>query len=119
MFKDSNEQIIDWKLSLRLASGKVFLAEELLKMLQAELPKFRTNITAALQKNDLNALFHNVHKLHGSACYCGATKIMDITKILERVVKENDASQIQQLIPKLLDYIDKAIQELASGEYKK
>jgi two-component system sensor histidine kinase BarA len=97
---------IDWKLSLKLASGKSKLAKNLFAMMISNLPDDKDLINTAFQINNLENLREHVHKLHGSCCYTGFAKLKYITKNLEQQIIFKNHQQIKKYINYINDEID-------------
>ncbi|MCW8917660.1 MAG: Hpt domain-containing protein [Gammaproteobacteria bacterium] len=79
---------IDAALALERAGGNRELACELYQMLQKELPDYLTAITQHHDSGNFAALLEVVHKLHGSATYCGVPALREAAATLERRLKQ-------------------------------
>ncbi len=108
LFINKNNAVIELEALAQAMGGNIALAKEMLDMLMKELPKFKQDITAAFEQHDWDMLKHHVHKLHGGVCYCGATRLKDMTRHFEKQLIDktghyDDAYQM------LLNEIDKTL----------
>lgn len=110
---------IDWKLSLELSNNKPELAQELLDMLQAELPKTQKAIDHAFMKKDWARLKEQVHKLHGACCYVGVPNLKQITEELEQILPEKNFAKINKLVKFLDEEITSILEALKNNDYSK
>ncbi len=79
---------IDTNLALERAGGNQDLARELYQMLQNELPNYRNNIQQHYDSGDYATLLEVVHKLHGSATYCGVPALKEAAASMEAHLKQ-------------------------------
>jgi two-component system sensor histidine kinase BarA len=79
---------IDTKLALERAGGNQDLARELYQMLQNELPNYLSNIKHHFNNGDYAALLEVVHKLNGSATYCGVPALKEAAATMEGHLKQ-------------------------------
>jgi two-component system sensor histidine kinase BarA len=84
---NSSLSTIDTDLALERAGGNRDLARELYQMLQKELPDYLTAITQHHESGNFAALLEVVHKLHGSATYCGVPALKEAAATLESSLK--------------------------------
>lgn len=96
-----------------LTNNKPELAKELLGMLAAELPEVRNSINAAHQEQNYTLLEDLVHKLHGSCCYTGVTRLKTLSADLEDALQLKHYDIVKEMIKQLnleietiLNYID-------------
>ena len=82
-------RVIDTDLAIENAGGDLALAKELYRMLQAELPNYQQAISESYQQNDLEQLYNHVHKLNGSATYCGVPGLKQAAHTFESHLKGN------------------------------
>lgn len=61
----------------------------------SELPQHNEVISKLIKQNSLVEAADAVHKVHGSAAYCGTPLLKSIAKKLEIVLRENDRDSIQ------------------------
>ena len=73
--------------ALRAAGGNRELAAELLQMLQEQLPSQRAEIVTLLEAGEHESVHELVHKLQGSARYCGAMALQAAGEMLEQSLK--------------------------------
>lgn len=79
---------IDNILGLKLANNNQDLANELLELLIESLPQAQIDITNSFTANNYDDFYHQVHKLHGSCCYCGVPRLKKAAASLEKIIKE-------------------------------
>jgi two-component system sensor histidine kinase BarA len=96
---------INFDALLKLTGENHQLADELLTMFAAELPEIRASIKRFYTNKSYNPLTALIHKLHGSCCYCAATRLQRLSKTTETELKEQSYGDI----PDLLAAIDKEI----------
>jgi len=101
----SAPEIIDTDLALERAGGNADLARELYQMLQKELPVFQANIRSLFETSDLAALTDTVHKLNGSATYCGVPALKAAADSLEGSLKRGESESYQQQLDEVLQAI--------------
>lgn len=104
-------KMIDWKLSLKLASNRADLAKELLEILIAELPATREQINAAYARQDYALLHQHIHKLHGAACYCGVPQLKKIVTTIDDQLSKQQLSELPKCIKKLNTAINKILKD--------
>lgn len=109
---------IDWQLSLKLAMGKADLAEEMLSMFMAELPKAQALIENAYQTQQWSELQMQVHKLHGATCYCGVPQLKSIVAKFETLLKCNNKTDIHDLYEQTNAEMARILKTYQSGNYK-
>lgn len=80
----------------------------LITMLRNDLIEQRDSINTLLTNKDYVKLKEQLHKLHGSAAYCGLTQIIAATKHVETLLRSQDYSSI----PNAMEQINKAITEV-------
>jgi two-component system sensor histidine kinase BarA len=106
-------KVIDQDLALERAGGNAQLAAELFSMLLQELPQQRNAIEAALAAGDFPALQHFVHKLNGSATYCGVPALKTAAATLETSLKRGDTSQAASGVATILEEIERVLGQAA------
>ena len=99
--KSTDTKILDLELGTQLAGGKLEEAKKLLRMLVSALPEYRQQIENSFQARDNDDLRKTIHKLHGSACYCGTPTLKTAAKKLEEAIG-NKKKNIGVLYKKLL-----------------
>ncbi len=102
--------VIDRDLALQRAGGNSQLADELFGMLLRELPTQRSHIESARALRDFPSLQFHVHKLNGSATYCGVPALKAAAETVESHLKRGETAQAEQTVDALLDAIDDVLQ---------
>lgn len=92
--------VLDNAEGLRLAAGKLDLAEDMLHMLIGSLADERRRIEQALQQEQPDALLEHVHRLHGATRYCGVPQLRNCCQAAENRLKQgqNCQTEIHQLL---------------------
>ena len=90
------------------------LADELMRMLRAELPQHRRLLLTHSRARQWQALYDEAHKLHGSAAYCKKTDLADAAAALERASRAADEQALAQALETTLREIDNI---LATGSH--
>ena len=103
----STLNIIDSDLALERAGGNQDLARELFQMLQNELPAYHTNIQQHYNDGDHDALLQLVHKLHGSATYCGVPALKEAAASFESNLKQGAETTYAQCLDDVLSAIQR------------
>lgn len=98
----SAQHIIDPKLALERAGGNADLARELYQMLQKELPVYQDRIRSLFDTSDYSALTETVHKLNGSATYCGVPALKSAADSLESSLKRGESEEYQKGLDEVL-----------------
>jgi len=83
----STLRVVDEALALERAGGNADLARELYQMLQKELPVYQEDLQNHFHHGDMEALLNAVHKLNGSATYCGVPALKAAAESLETDMK--------------------------------
>lgn len=81
--------IIDWKLSVQLAGNNSDYAKEFLTFLAKELSQQLGIIQDHFQKNQIDELKKELHKLLGALSYSGATRLKFATIDFNEALKNN------------------------------
>lgn len=89
---------LDWNECLQLANNKADLANDLVSMLEKELPIFQNNLKKAAKTNDIEQLQHQAHKLHGACCYTGVPRLKELIQKLESEIKTKPQDQLTPLL---------------------
>ncbi len=106
-------KVIDRELALQRAGGNAQLAAELFSMLLQELPQQRSAIQAALRAEDYPSLQHLVHKLNGSATYCGVPALKAAADVLESSLKRGETSHAARGVATILEEIERVLGQAA------
>ncbi len=98
-------KIFDEQLALQQAGGNEELARELFSMLLNELPAYLEKVQSSYQANNFTALHQIVHKINGSATYCGTPALQAAAEKLEIALKQQHTAQTdagyQQIVSEL------------------
>ena len=79
--------LFDKDLALQQAGGNSDLARDLFQMLIKDLPASIETAFEAHAKNDKEAFWNAVHKIHGGTAYCGVPDLRQACKALEDEIK--------------------------------
>lgn len=101
--------IIDREAALEMAGGSAELADELFTMLLNELPGHQRDLQTLLATGDLTALQARIHKLNGSATYCGVPALKAAADRAETHLKEGRTDTIEQELQRILEEIDRVL----------
>ena len=86
-------------------------------MLLEHLPKHKSSAIEYFEKNLLFELQEEVHKLRGSAAYCGVMPLLDACKVLEEsLVNGYDKPAIMTQFAELIRQIDELMGIETPGE---
>lgn len=107
---DSAAKIIDTELALERAGGNADLARELFQMLQNELPVYQEKIRSLFDNGDTSALTEIVHKLNGSATYCGVPALKAAADSLESALKRGEHARFKDGVDDVLGAIRQLMQ---------
>ena len=107
---------VDIKLSLELAKNKPDLAKDMLTMLINTLPSERKNMEKEFQTQNWGALQEVVHKLHGGCCYCGVPALKNATSTLDKSLKDNLLTEVEQEYNSVIKNIDAILQWSKSND---
>ncbi len=108
---DRQKKQIDWSLGQRVVAGDLALATTLLHMLIQELPNFQRLLAAFYQQKNWYDLEKQLHKLHGSSCYCGVPLLKVYSQQLEKTVSTRSLEAIGPGLEKLNQCIDTLLEE--------
>jgi len=101
----STLQVVDEALALERAGGNADLARELYQMLQKELPTYHEDLQNFYKQGDIESMLNMVHKLNGSATYCGVPALKAAAETLEsnmkRGLKETYRSGLDTLLAEI------------------
>ena len=82
-------------------------------MLVDELPENLRLMRSLFLTKDFTELMKVVHKLHGSLCYCGTTRLKDRVKKLELALKSKKKTAITRYYNNVCHEIDLVLSEYA------
>lgn len=102
----SSLDILDPDLALERAGGNHDLARELYQMLQNELPNYRDNILQHFEADNVPVLLDVVHKLNGSATYCGVPALKGAAADLESAIKQEKHSEFEGGVKRVIAEIE-------------
>lgn len=103
---------LDWAAGIELAGGNAELAYDLLHMLLAEAPQLLAQLEQTAQTNsDLQALWDDAHKLHGSTAYCGVPALRSASAALEQAIRSENRAMAHSSI----DAVRQALAALAEA----
>ena len=102
-------RVIDKDLALARAGGNLQLAEELFTMLLKELPDQRSKILSALSSHDYPALQQSIHKLNGSATYCGVPALKEVVDGFETRLKRGEIEDVSERVQSVVQEIDRIL----------
>ena len=108
---------IDWEACVKQSNNKPKLAEELLGMLALELPTFITAITTHLKDGDIAQLSHQIHRLHGACCYCGAIRLKQLLHEVEVDIHHYDRTTLEQKVQLILEEVKRVQHALSEKSY--
>jgi two-component system sensor histidine kinase BarA len=106
-------RVVDEALALERAGGNADLARELYQMLQKELPYYLTHLRSHFEQGEMEALLNAVHKLNGSATYCGVPALKAAAESLESNIKQGRDETYEAGLEALLSEI-KRVQQTPS-----
>ncbi|MGH8279886.1 MAG: ATP-binding protein [Gammaproteobacteria bacterium] len=86
------------------------------QMLRADLPEQQRAIEAALQARDLEQLRQQVHKLNGSAAFCGLAELRSVCTGLEQRLRAGNADQLEAQVRAIAGNIATTLAALERGE---
>ncbi len=66
---------IDYALTVRLSANNKTLAEDIFRILQLEIPDYRSRLSSAVKKEDFEQLALIMHKIQGVTCYAGLPRL--------------------------------------------
>lgn len=102
-------QAVDGELALKRAGGNADLARELYQMLQKELPEYQSRLPILYGTGDIGELQSVVHKLNGSATYCGVPALKAAAEAMETNLKRGEAKNYDDSLGTLLKEIDRVM----------
>ena len=83
--------VFDPQEALRVTGNRAAIATHLLGLFLNELPEARLVITDLAADGEREALRARVHKLAGSAMYCGAVRLLAVSRALEAAIEDGAA----------------------------
>lgn len=101
---------VDEKLALERAGGNADLARELYQMLQNELPDYQGRLPTLYAEGDMRSLQEAVHKLNGSATYCGVPALKAAAETMESNLKRGEQDRYEEGLNAVLNEIQRVLQ---------
>ncbi|WP_058529071.1 two-component system sensor histidine kinase LetS [Legionella londiniensis] len=112
VIRKDNESAINWQMCLQKVSGNEELALEFLSRFIEELKKNRKEFARLLQNQNLKALEHLAHKLHGACCFCGVPRLQKQVAQVESLARQaKHIHEIQLAFSQLMTCIDEVLAE--------
>lgn len=105
----SELRAVDERLALERAGGNADLARELYQMLQNELPDHKSRLSALYAEGDMSSLQSVVHKLNGSATYCGVPALKAAAESMESSLKRGEQQRYEEGLKALLHEIQRVL----------
>lgn len=106
----STLRAVDEQLALERAGGNADLARELYQMLQNELPDYQSRLPTLYADRELGPLQEAVHKLNGSATYCGVPALKAAAESMESTLKRGEQERYEEGLNALLHEIQRVLQ---------
>jgi two-component system sensor histidine kinase BarA len=106
----SGLRAVDGQLALERAGGNADLAHELYQMLQNELPYYQSRLPALYASGDISTLQETVHKLNGSATYCGVPALKAAAEGMEIHLKRGEQASYETDLSELLVEIQRVLE---------
>jgi len=78
-------------------------------MLQNELPDYQSRLPSLYANGDMGALQEAVHKLNGSATYCGVPALKAAADTMESSLKQGRKESYQDELSSLLEEIQRVM----------
>ena len=102
--------VLDSQLAIDNAGGSIELARDLHRMLQDELPQYLNRIRTSYQQQDYAQLSLDVHKLNGSATYCGVPALKRAAHAFDSHLKQHADEHYAADLGNLLTQIERVMQ---------
>lgn len=100
----------DIERALQQMNGNHNLVRTMLDKLRAELPQQLSDIDRLIQGNQLKAAHEIAHKIHGSAAYCGTTRLKLASESLEMALMGTDQDLVLLYYNELKDCINRLLE---------
>ncbi len=98
----TEELIIDWNLGLKLAGGKIDLAEDILAMVTQNLADEVKKIETAFKNKNIKLMQQMIHKIHGGISYAGTPRLKKAIATLATALTQNKTDQLPTLLEKFI-----------------
>ncbi len=96
--------------SLQLAAGDKSLAEDLFRMLIAELPGQMADVASAFHDGDVERLYQLVHKINGSTQYIGVPALRHAANSLGLKIRDGGINNIRIELADLKHEIERLLE---------
>ncbi len=107
----AKEQNNTYQALMQHFNGKQKIADEMYKMLIKELSDQQPRLQSLWDNQQLQALLQLVHKLNGSASYCGLTSLQEAAQTLEITLKQQQLNRVPDELDRLLNEIAAILKE--------
>ncbi len=111
----NHADVYDKNEAMTMSAGNIELAQEMLDMLLKELPAKKQAIDSALAGDDIKALKHEVHTLHGATRYCATPALREAVKCFEKAIDTQQTEQLDWLCANVIQEIER-VQQLNIAE---
>lgn len=105
-FPDISNKHFDYNLAKNSMNADPSFVSIILTKFFTELPQQHTHIAHNIEEEQLIHAAEIVHKVHGSAAYCGASLLKLTSKQLEVILRENDTENLVSAHEKFISSID-------------
>jgi len=91
----------DFTRSLALSAGNLSLLQQILEILQRDIPEQRQQLADAFSEQDLDRLGALAHKLQGVTCYASLPRLRRIVTVLQQRLGDQQPSSLERLMQQL------------------
>ncbi len=109
--RPSSLQAYDRELALNKVGGNSAIADELLELLLADLPKQSSSLRTARNKLDAKSVREVAHRVHGAASCCGTPALKHAAMELEDAATAGDHRRLASAHDTLQEEIDRLLRE--------
>jgi two-component system sensor histidine kinase BarA len=95
------EHSFDYSRSLALSAGNLSLLQQILEILQRDIPEQRRQLTDAYAEKDYDRLEALAHKLQGVTCYASLPRLRRIITALQQQLRGEQAISLGRLMTQL------------------
>ena len=92
----------DMEAALRFSGGNEEIVREMINMLLATVDEDAQAIALLASQCTWDALWDNVHRLHGAAAACGVRALHNVLGRMENAVRQRDPEQVNTLVAEML-----------------
>ncbi len=107
----SSLQAYDRELALNKVGGNAAIADELLELLVADLPKQSSSLRSACSKLDAESVREVAHRVHGAASCCGTPALKHAAMELEDAATAGDHLSLASAHEAVQKEIDRLLRE--------